>query len=718
MGSKPGDRVKLPDRMLQASVILRRRTPLVLQTETAECGLACLAMIAGRYGHRVDLAALRRRYSLSLRGATLHDLVRIASSMRLATRALRAELPHLRRLRLPCILHWDHNHFVVLTRVGARRMVIHDPGVGRRYVPVQEVNKRFTGVALEAWPTQGFERKTERARVRIWELLRRTDGFGAAATQVLTMSLVLEAIGIAIPIGFQLVLDDVVVSDDRDLLTLIALGLGLVLTARALIDFVRSWAIMVAGSSLTLQWKMSLFRHLLLLPLSFFERRHAGDVASRFMSVDRIQQTLSTASISPVVDGVMAFVLVGIMWLYDPWLAVLAMTMTGVYALTRSLAYRLYRRANEEAVVYAANENSHFLETLRGMASIKALTIGDRRQGIWNNYLVDRVGAELRIGKIDLIFTILSTLLFGLDRIVIIFFGARAVMGGALSVGMLVAFLAYKDQFSQRVGKLLDTIVRLGTLTVHGERIADIALAEPEQGEFSPPVALAPTVICRNAALSARAISFRYSDNEPSVIADFDLDVAPGECIAIAGPSGAGKTTLLKILAGLLRPTAGTVLIDDVPLQAIGLEAYRAQIGCVLQDDRLFAGSIAENIAGFSPSSDPERIQQVARFAAIHNEIVHMPMGYETLVGDMGSSLSGGQMQRIVLARALYRAPRILLLDEATSHLDEDNERAINEAIRRLPISRVIVAHRRSTLDMADRIVPIWPAVATTKRTG
>jgi ATP-binding cassette, subfamily B, bacterial CvaB/MchF/RaxB len=481
---------------------------------------------------------------------------------------------------------------------------------------------------------------------------------------------------------------------------------------------VRSWAIMVAGSSLTLQWKMSLFRHLLLLPLSFFERRHAGDVASRFMSVDRIQQTLSTASISPVVDGVMAFVLVGIMWLYDPWLAVLAVTMTGIYALTRSLAYRLYRRANEEAVVYAANENSHFLESLRGMASIKALTIGDRRQGIWNNYLVDRVGAELRIGKIDLIFTILSTFLFGLDRIVIIFFGVRAVMGGGLSVGMLVAFLAYKDQFSQRVGKLLDTIVRLGTLTVHGERIADIALAEPEEGEFNHPVALAPTVISHKAALSARAISFRYSDNEPRVIADFDLDVAPGECIAIAGPSGAGKTTLLKILAGLLRPTAGTVLIDDVPLQAIGLEAYRAQIGCVLQDDRLFAGSIAENIAGFSPSSDPERIQQVARFAAIHNEIVHMPMGYETLVGDMGSSLSGGQMQRIVLARALYRAPRILLLDEATSHLDEENERAINEAIRRLPISRVIVAHRRSTLDMADRLVPIWPAVATTKRTG
>jgi ATP-binding cassette, subfamily B, bacterial CvaB/MchF/RaxB len=701
----------LADRMLQASTIVLRKTPLVLQTEAAECGLACLAMIAGRYGHRVDLPALRRRHNVSVRGTTLHDLVGIASTMRLATRAVRADLPHLKRLHLPCMLHWDHSHFVVLTAVGRRRIVIHDPAVGRRSVPVQEVSKRFTGVVLEAWPTDGFERKTERARVRIWDLLRRSHGFAAVATQVLVMTLVLEAMGLVVPIGFQLVLDEVVVSNDRDLLTLIALGLGLVIAFRALIDFVRNWAIMVASSSLTLQWKMSLFRHLVLLPLSYFERRHAGEVASRFISIDRIQQTLTTASISPVVDGAMTFVLVGMMWLYQPPLALLAIAITCLYALMRGLAYRLYRRANEEAVVYAAYENSHFLESLRGMASIKALAIGDRRQGVWNNYLVDRVAADLRVGKIDMIFGIVSSLLFGLDRIVIIYFGARAVMGGALSVGMLVAFLAYKDQFSARVGRLLDTLVRLGTMTVHGERIADIALAEPEQSDFSHPAAAAAIFSC-NVGLSARGISFRYSDNEREIISGFNLDVAPGECVAIAGPSGAGKTTLLKILAGLLRPTAGAVLIDDVPLQAIGVDAYRAQIGCVLQDDRLFAGSIAENIACFSPSADPDRIREVAKLAAIHNEILHMPMGYETLVGDMGSSLSGGQMQRIVLARALYRAPRILLLDEATSHLDEENERAINTAIRLLPISRVIVAHRRSTLDMADRIVPIWPSMA------
>jgi ATP-binding cassette subfamily B protein RaxB len=708
--------MKLSERMQQAAAICQRTTPLVLQSEAAECGLACLAMIAGRYGHRVDLPALRQRFSLSLRGATLHDLVGMASDMRLATRALRAELPHLRRVRLPCILHWDHNHFVVLTRAGRRRIVILDPAVGRRYVPLEEADNRFTGVVLELWPIEGFERKTERARVRIWELLRRSDGFAAAAAQVLAISLVLEAIGLIIPIGFQLVLDDVVVSGDRDLLALIALGIGLALAFRTLLDLVRSWAMLAASSTLTLFWKMSLFSHLLRLPLSYFERRHAGDVASRFISIDKIQQTLSTSSISPVVDGAMGFVFLAMMWLYDTWLALLAVGTTGVYALVRSLAYRLYRRANEEAVVYAAHENSHFLESLRGMASIKALAIGDRRQGVWNNYLVDRVGAELRVMKIDMIFTIVSTFLFALDRILIIFFGARAVLGGTLSVGMLVAFLAYKDQFSQRVGKCLDTIVKFGTLTVHGERIADIALAEPEQSESSHPVASPLTIVDRKSGLSARGISFRYSDNEPRVIADFELDVAPGECVAIAGPSGAGKTTLLKIFAGLLRPTAGMVLIDDVPLQAIGLEAYRARIGCVLQDDRLFAGSICQNIAAFSPSPDLERVQQVAKFAAIHEEITRMSMGYETLVGDMGSSLSGGQMQRIVMARALYRNPRILLLDEATSHLDEENERAINEAIRRLTISRIIVAHRRSTLDMADRIVPIWPAAPAAKR--
>lgn len=699
----------------------RRRTPVVLQTEAAECGMACLAMIAGHYGHRLDLPALRKHYEVSLKGMTLHDVVQLAHKLKLSTRALAAEIADLKRLRLPCILHWDHTHFVVLTRIGRRGMTIHDPAFGHRIVSFQEISRRFTGVVLEAWPSQAFERKTERARIRILDLVARTDGFLRAASQILVMSLFLEALVIATPLAFQIILDEVIVVDDRHLLVLVALGLGMILGFRALIDFVRSWSIMAAGATLTLQWKMSLFRHLIHLPLSFFERRHVGDLASRFMSLDVIQKTLTTGVISGGVDGLMSLGLIIMMWLYEPILAMLAIGVMVLYAITRAVAYRLYRTANEEAIIYAAREDTHFIETLRGMPSLKALVIGDRRQAAWNNYLVDHVSAELRVQKLDLVFRTINTLLFGLDRIVIIYLGARSVLSGSLTVGMLVAFLAYKDQFSTRIATLLDTFVKLMLLGLHSERVADIALAEPEKavGPIAP-IILGNDVAFprRGAALSARAITFRYGDNEGQIIADFDFEVAPGECVAIVGPSGSGKTTLLKLLAGLLQPSSGTLLLDEVPVPAIGLERYRSQIGCVLQDDRLFAGSVAENIAGFSPSLDLEWVQQVAKFAAIHEEILRMPMGYQTLVGDMGSSLSGGQLQRIVLARALYRKPRILLLDEATSHLDEDNERAINQAIRRLPITRVIVAHRRSTFEMSDRIVPIWPTVRSAKRTG
>ena len=715
-GISPGSPgVSLPG---SGSLFNRRRTPVVLQTEVAECGMACLAMIAGHYGHRLDLPALRKHYDVSLKGMTLHDVVDLAHKLKLSTRALRVEMTHLRELRLPCILHWDHAHFVVLTRIGRRGLTIHDPAVGRRVVPFQEVSRRFTGIVLEAWPSHGFERKTERAQVRIFELVRNTDGFLRVAAQVLLMSLFLEVLVIATPLAFQLILDEVIVVDDRNLLVLVALGLGLILGFRAAIDFVRSWSIMAVGATLTLQWKMSLFRHLIHLPLSFFERRHVGDVASRFTSLEMIQKTLTTGAISGLVDGLMSVGLVVMMWLYEPLLAMLAVGVMVLYGISRAVAYRLYRAANEEAIVYAARENTHFFETLRGMPSIKALVIGDRRQAAWNNYLVDHVGADLRVQKLDLVFKTINTLLFGLDRIVIIYLGARSVMSGTLTVGMLVAFLAYKDQFSSRIATLLDTLVKLTLLGLHCERVADVALAEPEEavGPYAPLILTkgAPAGACRGAALSARGISFRYGDNEPPVIADFDFDVAPGECVAIVGPSGAGKTTLLKMLAGLLPPSSGTVLLDDVPVAAIGMEHYRSQIGCVLQDDRLFAGTVADNIAAFDPATDPDRILHAAKLAALHDEIMRMPMGYQTLVGDMGSSLAGGQIQRLVLARALYRTPRILLLDEATSHLDDDNEQTINDAVRSLPIARIIVTHRRSTIDMADRVVPIWPAAART----
>jgi ATP-binding cassette subfamily B protein RaxB len=681
-----------------------RRTPIVLQSEAAECGIACLAMVSGAHGRRLDLPAIRRHHDVSLKGTTLRDLINVAHDIHLNTRPLRAELHHLKQLRLPCILHWEHNHFVVLTRA-AGHLVVHDPRVGQRRIALSEAARHFTGIVLEVWPDESFQPGNEQSRVQITHLVRSTVDYGKALAQVLLLSLLVETVIIAMPIGFQLVLDNVIVSMDRDLLTLVAIGLGLLLGFRVLTEYVRSLAILSAGAQVTLQWKVSLFSHLMRLPLDFFERRHVGDIASRFTSIDTIQKNFTTGPVSGLVDGIMGPLLIVMMFLYSPLLATICLATTALYAVTRMVAHRLYWRANEEAVVFAAQENSHFIETLRGMPSIKSLGIERRRQGLWANYLSERVSADVRVARIDLVFNTLSTGLFGIDRILIIVIGAHAVMANTLTVGMLVAFLAYKDQFSQRLSKLLDTLAKLAMLSMHGERIADIALAEPET--LAAPAIFRSSMPMSDPVLSAREIHFRYAANEPEIIAGANLDVAMGECVAIIGPSGAGKTTFLKILAGLLRPQSGTVALHGLPIDALGLSEYRAQIGCVLQDDRLLAGSVADNIAGFNENVDRQLVETAASLAAIHDEIVHMPMGYETLVGDMGSSLSGGQLQRIVLARALYRRPRLLLLDEATSHLDEQNESAINRAICSLTIPRVIVGHRRSTIEMADRIIPI-----------
>lgn len=686
-------------------------TPVILQSEAAECGLACLAMVAGHHGHRMDLPAIRRRFSASMKGTTLADLVAIGGQLHLATRALRLELSDLRQLRLPCVLHWNHNHFVVLTHVGAREITIHDSAIGRRKVPLDEVSRKFTGIALEAWPTASFVQQNEAVRISILDMVRRTRGIGLAIAQVLAISVLLEVAVIAMPIGFQLILDEVVVAADRDLLTIIVIALAFLLVLQVTASFARSWITMLMGSSLALQWKAGLFDHLMRLPLGFFEKRHVGDVVSRFGSLDAIQRTVTASAVSALLDGVMSVALIAMMWIYGGWLLWLALLGVGLYSVLRLATWPAYRRMSEEAIVHAAQESSHFMESVRGIGSVKVLNLQSRRQGTWINHLVERLNAELRVQKFDAWFQMGASSIFGIDRLLIIWFGVMAIIDGAMSVGMFVAFLAYKDQFAGRINNFIDTLLQFRMLALHGERIADIGLATPED-DGSPRLAAPAITGNAPAALEVRDLHFRHADNDPEILSGANLRIEAGECVGIAGPSGTGKTTLLKIMAGLTRPTSGQVRIDGVPLDSIGLAAWRDRIGCVLQDDRLFAGSIVENITGFGRDISAEALERAARQAAIHDEIRAMPMGYETLVGDMGSTLSGGQKQRIVLARALYRQPSVLLLDEATSHLDSVNEQIINSAIRDLGMTRIIIAHRHSTLAMTDRVIEIGSLAA------
>jgi ATP-binding cassette, subfamily B, bacterial CvaB/MchF/RaxB len=672
----------------------RRRVPLVLQSEAAECGLACLAMVAAHAGLHTDLPTLRQRFSLSLKGVTLADLVRMAGQLGLQSRPLRAEMEHLSELQLPCVLHWDLNHFVVLTEVKGDRAVVHDPARGVRRLSLEAVSKHFTGVVLELSPAADFQLRVEKQTVSIRQLLGRVTGLRRSLAQIFALALALEGFMLLAPFFLQWVVDSVLVSADRDLLITLGAGFGLLVIIQVATGAIRSWAVLYLSATLNLQWLGNVFSHMMRLPVSWFERRHTGDILSRFGAIQHIQQTMTTSFIEAVLDGLLVVLTLVMMAVYSLTLTAIAVGCVAVYALLRWAFFKPLRTATEEAIVHEAKRETHFLESLRGVQSIKLFNRQEDRQAQFMNRVVDAMNANIATRKLDLFFSVSHKLVFGLERIAVIWVGALLVMDRQFSVGMLFAFFAYKEQFALRVSGLIDKIVELRMLRLQGERLADIVLAAPEHEGLAPARDLTAP-----ARLELKGVGFRYSDVEADVLHHIDLVIEPGESVAIVGPSGGGKTTLLKLLLGIHAPQRGEILVSGVPLATFGM------IGTVMQDDQLFAGSIADNISFFDPAADAAWVEECARLAAVIDEIEAMPMGFHTLIGDMGASVSGGQKQRLLLARALYKRPQILFLDEATSALDVDRERLVNQAIKQLDLTRVIVAHRPETIASAGRVI-------------
>lgn len=678
-----------------------RRLPVLLQTEAAECGLACLAMVASYWGHQIDIPSMRRRFSVSMKGVNLKGLMAMASSLSLQTRPLKLDLQHLVELKLPCVLHWDLNHFVVLKSVSAKHAVVHDPAVGERRLPIEEFAKHFTGIALELTPTAQFEAREERQQFSLFSLMGRVVGMRRGLLQLLALGLALQVCALVAPFYMQWIVDEALLAADRDLITVLGCGFLLLVLLQTAIGAVRSWVTTVLATSLNLQWLGNAFSHLLRLPLPYFEKRHTGDIVSRFGSIQRMQTSLTTQFVEGVIDGVLVLGTLVMMLLYSTTLAAVACGAVVLYALLRWAMFRPLRDANSEQIIHAAKQQSHFMETVRGMQSIRLFGRSDERRSGWMNSLTDEFNAQLRISKLVVSYQTANTLLFSGERVIVIWLAALAVLNNEFSVGMLFAFISYKDQFSQRMASLIDKVFELRMIRLHGERLADIVLTEAERDEEVAEI----ESIHITPSLEIRNLSFRYSDSEPDVIRELNLSIPAGQCVAITGPSGCGKTTLLKLLLGLLTPTGGEIRIGGVPLGSLGMTNYRDMLGTVMQDDTLFAGSISDNIAFFDPTIDMQRVYQCAELAAIGSEIAAMPMAFNTLVGDIGTGLSGGQKQRILLARALYRRPKILVLDEATSHLDVWNEQAVNQAIQKIPLTRIIVAHRPETIQMAERVI-------------
>ncbi len=689
--------------MIDGWMGFKREVPQILQGERAECGLACLTMVAAYHGYDVDLSTMRQRIPFSAFGATLRELVESAGRLRLTARAIKAPLSALAKLALPLVLHWDFNHFVVL--VACRRdgsYVIHDPAAGRRILPSEEVSAHYTGVSVELSPASDFTKTHERSTLSFSRLLRGSIRGRAAIWHGVALATIAQLLALSVPLSGRVLIDTVIPAGDGSMIDLLGIGLLFVGIVLLVAHLARGLTFVYLGTAIHNHLARGLFRHLVELPLDFFQRRQIADLVSHFDSLRVIQRILGGSFVEAIVDGGAATLSLGVVLVFSPPLFLLAIGCMSTYGALRWYLQPRFLRLNEEQMVRGAVVQTSFIETMRGIETIKAHNGQYVRDTAWSSLLAAWFNATGRLQAQQALTSAAAATAQVATFGACLWYGSKQAIDAKVTLGALLASLSLIQVFSVRYVGLVDKLVDFNMLRIHRERLSDIYAISRETAMESEGL-LCPHDV--KGEIELVNLSFRYGADQDWVLRNLNLKVPAGEFLAIAGQSGEGKTTLLRILLGLLEPQEGAVLLDGVDLKTIGKQRYRDFVGVVLQNDTLFSGSLQDNISSFDPEPDTDLVETSARMAGIHDSISRLPMGYRTLVGDMGSVLSGGQQQRVFLARALYRKPRLLFLDEATSHLDLAKEKEINAEISKIGTTRIVIAHRLETLAAASRVV-------------
>ena len=695
--------VSLKRRTLSLSVRRGRRVPVILQMNSVECGAACLAMILSYYGRKTRISDCREKCGVGRDGLTALTITKAARSYGLRVKAYSLEPADLKQIRLPAIVHWDFSHFVVLERWSPKVVTIIDPATGRRRLTAEEFSASFTGVALTFEPGVQFEPRRALAAPS-WRgylgYMLETPGVRGTIAQVLGASVLLQALGLVLPFVTKVLLDYILPLRVDSLMTMLGLGAIVFVLAQMVMSYLRVSMLIYLQARIDSRLMLNFFEHLLTLPYRFFQQRTSGDLLMRLGSNTMIREMLTSQTISTILDGSLVSVYLALIFYMSPLFGLIVLVIGLIQVSVLLGTTRRVHNLMQRELSAQAESQSYLVQALSGIATLKASGGEDRSLDYWSNLFFNYQNVSLRRSFLSAIVeTVLSTLRT-FSPLLLLLFGTSRVLDGTMSLGTIFALNALAGGFLSPLASLVSNGQRFQLVKAHLDRISDVLEAEPEQDihTVDSPPSLSGRIELKN-------VTFQYDPNAAPVLRDISLSIAPGQKIALVGRTGSGKSTLVKLMLGLYEPTSGQILYDCLPLENLNYREVRSQLGVVLQESFLFSGSIRQNILFNNPTLPLERAMEASELAVIHDEIMQMPMGYDTLVAEGGNGLSGGQRQRLSIARALAPRPAILLLDEATSHLDAVTERLVEEKLSWLSCTRIVVAHRLSTVRDADIIL-------------
>jgi ATP-binding cassette subfamily B protein len=681
---------------------MAKRVPFILGHELSDCGAACLTMALAYHGRRERVADVREITGTSKDGVTARGLVDAARHYGLEAQGVRLDVDAVARLAPGTILHWGTRHFVVLSRHLRRgRIEIIDPSVGPSRIDPATLAKLFTGVAIVTKPGDRFVRTSALAASPFAFLRRLLLTDRTSLRRVAASSLFLRLLAVAVPALTGVLIDRILPAGDRHLLAVVSICSALIAVQVLALSVLRAQLFLRLRTTLDMRMTLDFVRHLLALPFDFFLRRSGGDLIARVRSHAVVRDMITAGAVSAVIDGALA---VGYLFVLAAASPILALTTAAAGAVEVAIlmgTYRLSRYLMAEQLQAESRSQSYLYQLLRGVETVKTSGAEARVVDHFASRYIDELNVSYRRARLGgLVEAAISTVRLAAPLAVLLVGGVQ-VIDNRLTAGGMLALSALAIGFLEPLAALVTTAMRLQPVTSYLERIQDVMEARSEEdGDLreAPPL---------SGAITLESVVFRYNPLGPPVIDGVSVAIEPGTTIALVGRSGSGKSTLGRLLVGLYPPESGRVLHDGLDLATLSPRSARRQFGVVTQDPYLFGLSIRENVALRSPDAPLNEIASAARTACVHDDIMALPLGYDTVLTDAGASLSGGQRQRLALARALLDGPRVLLLDEATSSLDTVTEAAVHRNLAALDATVIIIAHRLSTITAADQVLVI-----------